>query len=308
MQHVTVSLPQPNTFIGGVAGNVTYPFDTIPLLAVGLRIDSIYIENLVLDGFGNISCYVNPLATIKPIFNSSFWYNNVQITFFISSVKGRFEGSSPRNCVNLELIDAPKFTVLTGGSYIRSNLAKLSVRISDTVFNFNYNLYEFQCKRLYTPLVEYFGADASYNNIFSDNSAGGIQFYVSLAAETIDAGGIEGDLKYMQDNKSAVLNFIANTTPPSAISTLSAGTIATTTIQLNFTPPSSTNLLDFYEVWIDDNTGNLRHTKLRWQEITASAQNITGLASGTTYKIKIIACDEFWNRSEFSNEITVLTL
>lgn len=44
------------------------------------------------------------------------------------------------------------------------------------------------------------------------------------------------------------------------------------------------------------------------KEITATGATITGLATGTNYKIWIVACDEFWNRSEISNVIEITTL
>lgn len=53
---------------------------------------------------------------------------------------------------------------------------------------------------------------------------------------------------------------------------------------------------------------NYRQTQIPWQEITASGQAVTGLKSLTEYEIKLVACDTFWNRSEYSNTITVTTL
>ena len=82
---------------------------------------------------------------------------------------------------------------------------------------------------------------------------------------------------------------------------------------LNFTPPSSANALDFYEVWLDDGTDNPVQKYCIFDEISASGATLSGLVSGRTYKLKIAACDVYWNGSglsttpAFSNEITFVT-
>ena len=293
-----------NLFIGGVGATYSTP----ALLAgafTGLL--EINIKNFKIDDFNNVSCYVVGTSLIDPTFHRGLLYNNPNVTFFITDFVGRFSGSSPRNCANLIYIDTPNFHI-SGDSVFRQMNASIVARFGNIIHFDQHEMYQFGLKRFYAPKCEYFGTDSGNNNWFSTNALTGIEFITSLASQTNNGGDIEGDLKYMRDNKSAILNFVLNDTPPNKITNLSAGSKNQTQIQLNFTPPSSFNFLSFYEVWIDDGTENLRHTKLRWQEITGSGQNITGLTSLTTYKIKIVACDTFWNRSEFSNEITVTTL
>lgn len=133
------------------------------------------------------------------------------------------------------------------------------------------------------------------------------KFYLNTALDGV--GNTE--VTYLQGRCTVV--FIDNTTPPSSIADLSASNITSTSVDLNFTTPSSTNTLDFYEVWIERQDLDY-YSKERvsqrltiHDEIISSGDTISGLISGTTYKIKIFACDEYWNRSEESNEIEITT-
>jgi hypothetical protein len=85
---------------------------------------------------------------------------------------------------------------------------------------------------------------------------------------------------------------------PSPVTTLTSGTIYNTAVQLNFTAPSSTNAIDYYEVYVDGVYKN---------KITASGQYITGLTANTSYNITVIAVDIFYNKSVVSNSVSVST-
>jgi hypothetical protein len=113
---------------------------------------------------------------------------------------------------------------------------------------------------------------------------------------------------------NANLIYVVDFTKPLDITDLSDSNVTSTTVDLNFTPPTSTNALDFYEVWVerlDLGTWEEDRVKGRYninQEITSSGDTITGLLANTTYRIRVVACDIYWNRSEFSNQITITTL
>ena len=117
---------------------------------------------------------------------------------------------------------------------------------------------------------------------------------------TINAGGVEGYLANAI-SRGATVRYVTNFTPPNPITTLTSGTVTSTTIQLNFTPPTgSTNAIDYYEVWLNGVDSG--------KTVTASGQNVTGLTTATSYDIELITVDIFYNKSVKSNKITVSTL
>lgn len=79
--------------------------------------------------------------------------------------------------------------------------------------------------------------------------------------------------------------------------------------QFNFTPPTSLNALDFYEVWVDDGDNDPAQLFYPHGEISGDGGEIA--IPINTLKVKIAACDEFWNGSgmsetpAFSNEINI---
>jgi len=85
---------------------------------------------------------------------------------------------------------------------------------------------------------------------------------------------------------------------PNAVTNLSIGTKYATALQLNFTPPSSVNGIDFYECYANG---------IKKNDITASGAYITGLNPDTTYTITVKAVDIFYNKSEFSNWVSETT-
>ncbi|MEG7685968.1 hypothetical protein, partial [Listeria monocytogenes] len=69
--------------------------------------------------------------------------------------------------------------------------------------------------------------------------------------------------------------------------------------QLNFTPPSSTNAISYYEVWIN---GGFTE-----QRITANGQITGGLNQNAINTIQVVAVDIFLNKSVISNMVSVQT-
>jgi len=79
---------------------------------------------------------------------------------------------------------------------------------------------------------------------------------------------------------------------------LSAGTIYDTAIQLNFTPPSSTNTIDYYECYAN---GVLKN------KISGSGEYVYGLMASSSYDITVVAVDIFYNKSVVSNTLSSST-
>ncbi|MHC0442308.1 fibronectin type III domain-containing protein [Flavobacterium sp. 3-210] len=154
-------------------------------------------------------------------------------------------------------------------------------------------------KNLILPRCTNFGASEANNSVFTSNGAIRMKLYVPIAKQTSNSGGVEGDIAFVAGSTSSSIVYVPNYTKPNAIADLSAGTVTSTTIQLNFTPPSSANTIDFYEVYLNS---------MYKGRITASGQSITGLTTITQYKIEILAVDIYYNKSLVSNSINVTTI
>lgn len=163
-------------------------------------------------------------------------------------------------------------------------------------------------ERCYLPLLQTIvypdGLIRTLQNVKS-----GCVFYVHANLETSNGGNREQLIAELEDNQGAIIVYINNTTSPNKVTNLSTSSITTSGVTLNFTAPSSTNTLDFYEVWIEATDGSVRwHKYFSHQEISGTGRTVIGLSSSTNYDIKIVACDQYYNRSEFSNILNFTTL
>ena len=146
-------------------------------------------------------------------------------------------------------------------------------------------------KVIYMPLLT---TIPEQNNIFATGSRPTI--YLNPFLATSNTGGEDAQVAYAR-SVGSIIRYVTNFTPPSNISNLSLGVIYNTAVQLNFTPPSSVNGIDYYEVYVDGKYNNDTRDFLA-----------TGLLPSTSYRVKVRAVDMFYNKSDFSNEITVTTL
>ena len=135
---------------------------------------------------------------------------------------------------------------------------------------------------------------------------------VTPTGSTFNYGGTPDRTIPYWVSRGAEIRYITGTTTPDAVVDLVGVNITSTTIDLNFTPPSSPDRpLDFYEVWIND---GVRSGSTIWQdyvphqEIAGSGSTVTNLETGTTYTIRVKAADTLYNVSDFSNTITGTTL
>jgi len=149
---------------------------------------------------------------------------------------------------------------------------------------------------VYIPNCTNLGGTSGDNSVFAIGYQTKI-IYVNPSLATNNAGAPDGDLAYAISQGSDV-RYVANFTAPNAITDLAAGTIYNTAIQLNFTPPSSTNAIDYYECYVNGAFKN---------KITTSGQYITGLTASTNYNIVVYAVDIFLNKSLVSNNVNQST-
>ena len=260
----------PNTFIGGVASTINTP----ALLATKLGINVSRITVFSVVG-SDIKCSVSGNYTMS----GTAFTNNLQITYYIDNgICNSFDSRSFAGAEKLQFIELPNVTSIScTEGFVR-----------------NYKL-----ERIYTPLCTSYGSTVGNNTLFNGSTAfaQGCKIYTHSSMATVNSGGVEGDLQ-AGATYGAIIRYVTNFTSPNPITTLSAGTIYNTAIQLNFTPPSSTNAIDYYEVYING---------VFSKNITASGQLITGLTASTSYSITVIAVDIFLNKSTVSNTLTQLT-
>lgn len=296
-----------NTFIGGIGATTT----TASALETLLGLTSGDVVAFSIDASDNISCNIS----VDYYLTASF-YSNTEITWFID-LDGHVDevnNHAFRNTTNMKAIVLPGLEK-SRQTFMRDNtlLTVGCFPLRHNITNSTNQFYQCKLKRLYLPLVTYFTHLGNNNNSFY-GTLSTMVLYLHEDAETIDSGNPDGDVEYFRDTVGGTIRYITDTTPPADITNLSAGTITSTTVVLNFTAPSSTNTLDFYEVWIDDGSGNPSQLYYPFAEIIATGATLTGLVSGTTYKIKLAACDEFMNGSgllssaAWSNEIEITTL
>jgi hypothetical protein len=144
-------------------------------------------------------------------------------------------------------------------------------------------------KRMYFPKCVKWGANHQQEAaMFRNNYSGTFKVYAEPTMATINAGGEEGDLAYAKNTLSGTVNYVQNYTVPSQITDLAHNASI-----LTFSTPSSSNTIDFYEVFVN---GKYK------QDISGSGSSVSGLVAGD--KVVVYACDIYYNRS-ISNEITI---
>jgi hypothetical protein len=199
------------------------------------------------------------------------------------------------SCSALKYADLPSLTIFESTRfYTYESCSSLKYQRMPLVTTLGRRMWRFTTsfKRLYLPSLTSSQSD-TFNNMPS-----GIKIYVPATSPLAGSQFVK----------------ILNSNAPSPVLDLTASSITSSGCNLDFTTPSSANALDFYEVWVENidlpiTDPNRRLQQLQFdREVTASGQTISGLLSGTNYKIFIVACDVYWNRSLNSNEITITTL
>lgn len=263
-----------NTYIGGIGGTINTP----ALLATKLGVNVNRIKLFKVTGL-NVECAVIGESYVG--LGGGFRYSAV--TYFIDTgVRSVVASQEFTGCSSFTKAIFPNATVIT----------------TDPI---NYRRWTFtdcgNLKLVYMPIVTNILTTEQIIMFRNINASCKIYCHPSLA--TANAGSPHVEIA-VAIARGASIRYVTNFTPPNAVTNLSAGTITSTTIQLNFTPPTgNTNAIDYYEIYVNDTYKS---------NITASGQTISGLTTNTNYNIKIIARDIFYNPSNSSNIINVNTI
>lgn len=270
-----------NTFIGGVSSTIS----TSAQLATKLGISNNRIRNFVVVG-SDIKCKITGGSYgfgNEPAYGYGGFWSVPTISYFYD-----YDGL-------VNTLGAQSFSNTTIAEVYTPNATSIGQGAFDQNITFYNNL-----KILYAPRCTSIGNTVLNNNVFRSGNLGGGKIYVDPSLQTINSGGVEGDIAYLATGNT--IRYVTNFTPPNPITSLTTGTITSTSVQLNFTNPTgSTNAYDFCEIYKKDINGN-------WLYISeiASGDIVSGLTTGTTYDFKIVARDIFYNGTE--SFITASTL
>lgn len=284
---------QANTFIGGVATQ----FPTKAALASSLAISEDNISLFAVTG-NNIEANIGVSYAIPGnLFNKKALDYYLDIEGKITSVgatsfytNGTVKNTKSYNFKNVLSVETGGFSGDAGGANaIKSIRLENATSIGGQCFSGLGG----PSNRIYIPRATTLGLDTLDNIVFRNCYRS--KLYLNPFLQTSKAGAEEGDVAYFRSqmipmNLGASITYILNFTKPSSITDLSYNSGGGT---LNFTPPASTNTLDFYEVYVNG---------FYKQEITGSGATVSGLISGD--KVTVYACDIYYNRS-ISNEITI---
>ncbi len=280
-----------NTYIGGVSATIS----TAALLATKLGISVGAISNFTVVG-ADIKCKITGTYNNTTFFDGGT--NNSAVTYFTDSDGLINNVGLVRNYPNLTSYYHPNGNIISNLDYGKlCPLLELAYFPNSTSMPNACMQYANGLEVVYIPRVLSLGSNGSDNAcLYFDKY--GVIFYVNPILMTANSGNLDGDLQWMVTNRSAKIVSVTNFTAPNPITTLSSGTIYNTAIQLNFTPPSSTNAIDFYDCYAD---GVLKN------RISASGEYIVGLTASTSYNITVVAVDIFYNKSVVSNSVTQST-
>jgi len=258
----------PNTFIGGVASTINTP----ALLATKLGIDVSRITNFSIVG-SDIKCRITGSYAIP---NASF-RNNTSITYF-NDVEG--------------LVTSLGYTCF----YRAKSLIYVSFKNATSIGYqcFDGDTVYMELRYIYMPLLTTCGNTSGYDTVF--RKCIDTIVYVNPSLATNNGGLPDGDLTNTTTQNLAV-RYVSSFALPSAITNLSSLTSYNTAISLSFTPPSSANAIEFYDVYVN---GILNSTH-------KSNPFAVGLSPSTSYNITVYVRDVYNNKSLVSNSISQST-
>ena len=316
----------PNTFIG--TSNL-YLTDKVRLLS---RLDGLTlndVKNFQVDGT-NISCFISknyitkpgfgvtasktypggnslkyfidPTGKITEISNHAFYRQNMNhfLAPAVEIILGQaLRGHATQGYMKEQNLYFPKTTTITGDNQAFGNLLA--------------------AKRIYLPKCQDYNNSLTYSETFNAIRTGA-KIYVHPNMMTVNGGELQADLAYVRDIRSGSIIPVTDFTPPESITDLDVqlyqGIDSDETV-FTFTPPSSINGIDFYELWFHEIGSNdpIRLYLPYITELTASGQSFKlNLKPDTPYVFKIAAVDSMYNGTglsdtpAFSNEINLRTL
>lgn len=261
-----------NTEIGGISGVVT----SATQLGVRLGISNTRIQNFTIVG-ADVKCnIVGGSYTLN-----NFWSNtdgNIDSFYDYDGLVTNLYGITFNNTA-IKYCYFPNVTSIDNGAF-------------DQNFANSNNL-----ATLYIPRATTIGSTVLNNNVFRSGNLGAGYIYVHPSLQTINSGGVEGDIAYLATGNN--IRYVANFTAPNPVTTLSAGNRYDTAIQLNFTPPTgSTNAIELYNCYFNG---------IFKGRVTGSGETIRGLTVNTNYNITLKSVDIFGNSSVDSNVLSTST-
>lgn len=287
-----------NTYIGGVASTI----GTASTLATKLAIDVSRITNFSIVG-SDIKCritgsYVIPINCFYLDASIKNYLDIENLVTDIGRAAFRDDGNSNMTLSKLQFNGivnlTPTLPIILGSPITELYLGNCVSISSGSLQSINSKR---TARYIYIPKCTSLGSTSASNDVFTSSISTGSVIIAHPSLNTNNAGGMDGDLASAAA-QGATIRFKTNETAPNAISNLSVGIIYNTAVQLNFTPLSITNAIDYYECYAN---GILKN------RITASGQYITGLTASTSYNITVVAVDVFYNKSVVSSSLIAST-
>jgi len=283
-----------NTYIGGIGASAS----TKELLATRLGISSTRISNFgIIDN--NVQCRISGSYSLP---STSFSYDT-NVTYYLDkaglisnlSAQHQFRGAIN---FNGELIMNGASALIEPYSnrfgYLNRVICKNATSLVGAAF-YNGDV-PYLRQTFYFPNVINMGENALSNSVFY-----GIQrnsyIYAHPSMATNNSGGPDGDLAYATTTAGAIVRYVTDFTLPNPISDLSVGAINSTSVELLFTEPYATNIIDYYDVYIN----GTYNCSCKPGQVYAQ-----GLNPNTAYEIVAYAVDMLFNRS-ISNAVYATT-
>lgn len=264
-----------NTYIGGIGGTINTP----ALLAAKLGISDNRIKLFKVTGV-DVEC------AIIGSYNLNANLRTYGCTYYESTTAtSQSTGQEWTGGNQLKKVILPNMTYARGATFYGNYGIRIYYCPIAT------NIGEYDSSNVYVGVG---GRTRTFEAIQS-----GFKLYCNPSLATANNGNPVADITTIL-SRGGIVRYVTNFTPPNIITNLSTGTIYNTAVQLNFTPPTSVNGVDFYEVYINGERFNSK-------EIKNSGEFITGLTPSTNYNIRIVAVDMFYNKSELSNTVNVST-
>jgi len=282
-----------NTFIGGVASVIS----TASALSVKLGISVGNISNFTIVG-SDIKCKITGSYAIPA---TAFDLNSTLCTYYfdtdylVSSIgNGAFYSTSAFsgydvNFENCLTVGSSSFSRIPAKNFLLKNATTIGNSCFAQVIN------QGIADAHYIPNCTSLGTTSGNNTVFEYIKSGAV-IYTNPSLATNNSGSPDGDLAYAI-TQGATVRYVTNFTAPNPVTNLTAGTIYNTAIQLNFTPPSTTNAIDYYELYING----------AYNKRIISGDYATGLIENTSYNFTVYARDIFYNLSPVSNTLTQST-
>ena len=308
---------EPNTFIGNVAD--LYP--TKEDLATILSLSASEIQSFRVVG-NDIQCYI---GTNYSTSNEAFLSSSISKYIDNNNRLTNLGLKTFRFCHSLTELKINAITAIDGQAHeyndemVIFNYPNLTNAGGTSIFYRCYNVTHFilpllgncvntmfkmivtdgtpQQEVIYIPEATVIGSSISVNNeVFKDISSSAV-VYVNPYVLTVNGGVADPDIQYLIDRGNDVRSVI-NYTAPSAIDDLAITSSALDTISLSWTAPTSTNAIDFYEVYIND----IYVDKTTDLFITLDDFEIVGFS----YKVTVKVRDYLYNLSAESNTINYI--